>query len=227
MIVHPGALNEAMEARTAGRNDEADTIVDKYIPHWCGTLLRLAGVKITVTGRENIPEGQPCLFAANHRSYFDIPVVLTSLDRPHGILAKAETDKIPYIRKWMRALDCVFVRRDDVKDSLKAFTEVVKRLKNGRSFVIFPEGTRYKGNEGEIGEFKNGTLRMAVKAGVPIVPIAISGTRACMEGNHMLVTPSEVTVRILEPVSTDGLDKEAQKQLTAELENRIREALNA
>ena len=68
-------------------------------------------------GLENIPKDRPCVFVGNHRSYYDIPLLLASLDKPHGILAKEELEKIPLLNRWMKLLGCVFVQRDDVRAS--------------------------------------------------------------------------------------------------------------
>lgn len=121
---------------------------------------------MTVEGQENIPAG-PCVFVGNHRSYYDIPILLTALDAPHGILAKEELEKIPLLNRWMKLLGCVFVKRDDIRASVKALNDATAIVESGRSFVIFPEGTRYKGEEGGAGEFKAGAFRIAIKTGCP------------------------------------------------------------
>ena len=120
---------------------------------------------MTVEGRENIPAG-PCVFVGNHRSYYDIPILLTALDAPHGILAKEELEKIPLLNRWMKLLGCVFVKRDDIRASVKALNDATAIVESGRSFVIFPEGTRYKGEE-------------AARASSKPVPSALPSRRGC------------------------------------------------
>ena len=80
----------------------------------------MTGVTLTVEGLENIPKEGPCVFVGNHRSYYDIPLLLASLDKPHGILAKEELEKIPLLNRWMKLLGCVFVQRDDLRASVRA-----------------------------------------------------------------------------------------------------------
>ena len=130
-----------------------EQIVKDNIPRWSRGILRVTGARMTVEGQKNIPAG-PCVFVGNHRSYYDIPILLTALDAPHGILAKEELEKIPLLNRWMKLLGCVFVKRDDIRASVKALNDATAIVESGRSFVIFPEGTRYKGEEGGAGEFK-------------------------------------------------------------------------
>ena len=161
----------------------------------------------------SIPKDTACVFVGNHRSYYDIPILLTALDAPHGILAKEELEKIPLLNRWMKLLGCVFVKRDDIRASVKALNDATAIVESGRSFVIFPEGTRYKGEEGGAGEFKAGAFRIAIKTGVPVVPVAISGARGLFEGHGLRATPGDIRVRILPAIQTAGMSKAEQKQL--------------
>ena len=162
MIVHYATLRRAERALAAGDLDTVEQIVKANIPRWSRGILHVTGARMTVEGQKNIPAG-PCVFVGNHRSYYDIPILLTALDAPHGILAKEELEKIPLLNRWMKLLGCVFVKRDDIRASVKALNDATAIVESGRSFVIFPEGTRYKGEEGGAGEFKAGAFRIAVK----------------------------------------------------------------
>ena len=175
--------------------------------------------------RQNIPKGVACVFVANHRSYYDIPLMLTCLDGPHALVSKAEVEKIPLVRGWMKLLHCVYVNRGDARASLRALNQAAEEVKQGRSVSIFPEGTRYKGEEGGIGEFKGGAFRIATKTGAPVVPVAISHSRDVMENNHMLMHPAKVTVRILPAIQVAELDKETKKALPELVQEQIRLAL--
>ena len=213
MIVHYGTLRRGERALAAGDMDTVEQIVRKHIPRWCQGILNVTGARMTVEGRENIPAEGPCVFVGNHRSYFDIPILLLALDAPHGILAKEELEKIPLLNRWMKLLGCVFVKRDDIRASVRALNDATAIVESGRSFVIFPEGTRYKGEEGGAGEFKAGAFRIAVKTGAPVVPVAITGARGLFEGHGLRATPGSVRVRILPPIRTEGMSKAEQKQL--------------
>lgn len=225
MVVHLPALRRGERALSAGDTDEVRRLVNEHIPRWCSTLMKIGGVTMEVQGRENIPTDRPCVFVANHRSYFDIPVMLTALDAPHGILAKQEIDKIPLVRSWMRLLGCVFVVRDSVTESMRALNTATDTVKKGQSFVIFPEGTRYKGEEGGIGEFKGGAFRIATKTGAPVVPVVIHHSRDAFENHRNVVTPAHIVVEILPPIDTSALDRPAQKALPATVQQVIEEKL--
>lgn len=213
MILHYGALRKGEKALAAGDTATVEQLVNQHIPHWSRTILRITGVDLTVEGLENIPQNGPCVFVCNHRSYYDIPLLLAGLEAPHGILAKEEIAKIPLINRWMKLLGCVFVQRDDVRASVRALNETTAIVEGGKSFVIFPEGTRYKGEEGGAGEFKNGAFRIAVKTGTPVVPVAMSGARSLFEANGNRCVPGTVHIRILQPIQTAGMSKSEQKQL--------------
>ena len=213
MIVHYGTLRRGERALAAGDTETVEQLVDRHIPRWSRGILKVTGVTLTVEGLENIPKEGPCVFVGNHRSYYDIPLLLASLDKPHGILAKEELEKIPLLNRWMKLLGCVFVQRDDLRASVRALNDATAIVESGRSFVIFPEGTRYKGEEGGAGEFKAGAFRIAIKTGVPVVPVAISGARGLFEGHGLRATPGDIRVRILPAIQTAGMSKAEQKQL--------------
>lgn len=213
MIVHYGVLRRAERALAVGDTETVRRIVETHIPHWSRTILKITGAQLTVEGLENIPVGTPCVFVCNHRSYYDIPLLLAGLDKPYGILAKEELEKIPLLNRWMKLLGCVFVQRDDVRASVRALNDATAIVEGGHSFVIFPEGTRYKGEEGGAGEFKQGAFRIAVKTGAPVVPVAIHGARALFEEHHNRTTPGAVRIRVLPPIQTDSMSRAEQKQL--------------
>ena len=213
MIVHYSVLCKAERALAAGDTETVRQLVKKHIPHWSKGILNVTGVRLSVEGLDNIPKDGPCVFVANHRSYYDIPLLLASLDEPYGILAKEELGKIPLLNRWMKLLGCVFVQRDDVRASVRALNDATAIVESGRSFIIFPEGNRYKGEEGGAGEFKAGAFRIAVKTGAPVVPVAISGARGLFEAHGNRATPGTVHVRVLPPIQTADMSRAEQKQL--------------
>ena len=193
MIVHYGTLRRAERALAAGDLATVQQLVDRHIPRWSRGILKVTGVTLTVEGLENIPKEGPCVFVGNHRSYYDIPLLLASLDKPHGILAKEELEKIPLLNRWMKLLGCVFVQRDDLRASVRAL--------NDATAIV------------ESGECKNGAFRIAVKTGAPVVPVAITGARALFENNGNRCHPGRVHICILPPIRTAGMSKAEQKQL--------------
>ena len=221
MIVHYGTLRRGERALAAGDTETVEQLVDRHIPRWSRGILKVTGVTLTVEGLENIPKEGPCVFVGNHRSYYDIPLLLASLDKPYGILAKEELEKIPLLSRWMKLLGCVFVQRDDVRASVRALNDATAIVESGRSFIIFPEGTRYKGEEGGAGEFKAGAFRIAVKTETPVVPVAISGARGLFEAHGNRTTPGTVRIRVLPPIQTAGMSRAEQKELPAAVRQTI------
>ena len=221
MIVHYGVLRKAERAQAAGDAETVRRLVEQHIPHWSRGILNVTGVRLSVEGLDNIPKEGPCVFVANHRSYYDIPLLLASLDKPYGILAKEELEKIPLLSRWMKLLGCVFVQRDDVRASVRALNDATAIVESGRSFIIFPEGTRYKGEEGGAGEFKAGAFRIAVTTETPVVPVAISGARGLFEAHGNRTTPGTVRIRVLPPIQTAGMSRAEQKELPAAVRQTI------
>ncbi|MEG1773821.1 MAG: lysophospholipid acyltransferase family protein, partial [Oscillospiraceae bacterium] len=106
-------MHQAQKHEAQGDRLGQDELVQSVVGDWMRALLGLAGVRITVTGKENIPVGEPVVFVANHQGYFDIPLLLTQLDCPHPLVAKTELQRLPLIRGWMRLLRCVFLEREN------------------------------------------------------------------------------------------------------------------
>ncbi len=185
------------------------------------TVKGVAGFKVEATGKENIPDG-PALYVGNHQGLFDIVIALEQFGKLIPFLAKIEAKKIPLIGSWMKILDCVFIDRNSLRTSLESIKECEERLKSGKSMIIFPEGTRSRKHE--MGEFKSGAFRCAIKAGVPIVPFVIDGTYHAWEEQKKIV-PTTATLKILPPIETSRIEKERTKHISEEIENEIKKAL--
>ena len=189
-----------------GKIKERDIFVNSIASKWAKDLLKLAGAKVTVIGAENVPLDRAVLFVSNHQGSFDIPILLGCIDKPKAFIAKVEMLKMPIICTWMKQMNCVFLDRHDLRQSLQVMNEAAEYLKKGYSMAVFPEGTRSKGKT--IGEFKAGSLRIAKKANVPIVPVTIKGSFKLMEQNGFIIKPAEVEIVISEPIETFDLTKE-------------------
>lgn len=204
IVIVPSYLKVNSLAK-AGKIKERDKLVQAIAAKWAKRLLNCAGAKVKVIGAENIPADRAVLFVSNHQGNFDIPILLGCVAKPKAFIAKAELLKIPFIAQWMQQMNCLFMDRHDMRQSLRVMNEAVELLKQGYSMVIFPEGTRSKGNP--MGEFKAGGLRIAVKANVPIVPVTIKGSYKLMEQNGFIIKPGQVELVISEPIETAGLTK--------------------
>lgn len=219
LIILLPPLWRAERMKRGGDAEGCRKIVNKYVTLWMGTLMRIAGCRVEVTGLEHVPKDRAVVFTPNHQGDYDIPIMLTVLDRPHPFVAKMEADKIPLVRSWMRLFDCVFLDRKDTRQALGALREAGELLRRGESVIVFPEGTRSRCDT--LGEFKSGAFRMAIKTGAPVVPVVIDGSYRIMEANHNLMKPGTVRVTFLPPVETAGLDRAAQKALPEEVRQRI------
>lgn len=200
-----------------GNIEKSNELTKKYITIWANSLLKLAGVKVNVHGIENLPKDRTVLFVGNHQGNFDIPIYICSIPTLFGFISKIEVEKIPLIIGWMNAMHCVFMDRSSVRKSSEAIIKGIKNLKAGHSIVIFPEGTRSKGDK--MSEFKAGSFKLATKAKCPIVPITINGSYKIMEhGEGRWFKKGTVDFYIHPLVEVDGLSKEEQDQLPARVQ---------
>ncbi|HEV2247955.1 MAG TPA: lysophospholipid acyltransferase family protein, partial [Terriglobia bacterium] len=163
--------------------------------------LRLAGVRIIVTGREKIPMGKAVVFMANHQSNCDPPAVAAVLP-PVLVMAKKEFFRVPILGMGMRMRGFVPVDRTSRERAFQAVDEAVASLKAGHSFLVFPEGTR--STTGRLQRFKRGVFVMAIKAGVPIVPISVSGANKIMHRGGFRIHPGPVRITFHDPIPTSA-----------------------
>ncbi len=221
MVCTVPMLWKVRKLRKEGKTEEHDRIVLAMVDRWANRLMKLAGATVEVTGKENIPEG-PVVFAANHQGYADIPLLLTQLDKPHPIIAKKELEKVPLMSDWMKELNCIFIDRENARQAMDSLKRANELLSEGYSVCIFPEGTRNKG--GEIKDFKGGTIRLATRAKVPIVPCCIEGTYNMLEANKgFTITPAKLQLHILPAIETADLSRDEIKELDERLRSIIKE----
>ena len=169
-------------------------------------------------GLELIPE-ETVLFVCNHEGNFDIPSLIAHIPKPFAFMSKVEVKKLPIIKDWMEAMNCVFVDRTNRRSSMRSITDMVSTLKAGHSMIIFPEGTRSKGTE--VQEFKSGCVRIAKEAKIPIVPIAIAGTSDIMENNQNKIKPAHVFITVLPAISIETIQELSSKELIAQVQQKI------
>ena len=191
-------------------------------------ILWVAGTKITVIGEENVPKDTPVLYIGNHRSYFDILLTYSRCPIRTGYVAKKEMEPIPLLSIWMRYLHCLFLDRTDIKAGMKTILDGIQKIKAGISVWIFPEGTRNINEDvTELLPFKEGSLKIAEKAGCPIVPVAITGTSEVFEKHIPFIRRSQVTIEFGEPFYAKELPLEERKHAGAYTRNKIIEMLKA
>jgi 1-acyl-sn-glycerol-3-phosphate acyltransferase len=198
--------------------EETDWVKNKTPRIWAKTLVNIVGGRVTVNGASNLPKGA-VVFVANHQGSFDIPVLIAFVPKPFGFISKIEVLKIPIVGGWMKVMNCVFMDRSSRAKSTQAINAGVEVLKAGHSLVIFPEGTRSKG--GPVQAFKAGSVRLAIDAEVPIVPIAIDGTADIMEKNKYFMKPADVTITILPPIPVEKIKSMESKELAEYVQSLI------
>ncbi len=205
-----------------GKVSERRDFTQKKGAAWSNRLLKNTGSSIVVEGREHIPPDGPVLIVSNHQSYFDIPLMVSLIPLPMGFVAKKELKKIPVIKHWMDLIECSYIDRKDIRQSLKAIQKAQKSLESGQSMVIFPEGTRSK--KREISAFKPGSLKLAQKAGVPILPVAIDGSWQIFEASNR-IKPSTVHVKIMPLISAEEVSAASTNDLMSRVFSDIRKEL--
>lgn len=208
-------------------NKEKMDVSSLRMVQWAlGTIGKICGVKLTVIGKENIPKNQAVLYVCNHRSYFDIILGYSIMPGLTGYISKDDLEKVPLLNIWMRRLYCLFLNRTDMKQGLKTILKAIEYIKQGVSICIFPEGTRNRGEEGSLLEFKEGSFKIAEKTGCPVIPIAISHTADVILNHMPKVTPCHVTIEYGEPIYPKELPKEQKRALGAMTKGRIQEMLD-
>jgi len=165
---------------------------------WGRIMLFLTSVKVEVHGQENVTYGRSQIFMSNHQSGFDIFVLLAYTPRYFAWIAKKELFRVPFFGPALRRLGAIEIDRKNVVRAMHSIDDAARIIREGKSVMTFPEGTRSK--DGHIQPFKKGVFHLALKSGVPIVPITIIGTREIMPKKSLRVTPGKVTLIIHEPV---------------------------
>jgi len=209
-------------------NQEKADLMQLRLIQWVFKVIHvLAGIKLTVIGEENVPTDEAVLYVSNHRSMADIVVTYARCPRLTGFVAKDVVNKVPALRAWMKRLHCEFLNRKDIKEGLKTILSCIDKVKNGISIFIFPEGTRNKNKENptDIGEFKDGSFKIASKTGCKIVPVAITGTNAIFEDHVPFIKSAKVIIQYGEPICFSDLEKEDQKHVGAYFQNKIQHML--
>ena len=182
----------------------------------------LAGTRIVVNGRENIPDGA-VLYTPNHRSIFDIIITYPLCKGQTGYVAKKETKKFPIFSWWMSLMNCQFLDRKDLRSGLKMINKCIELVKKGTSICIFPEGTRNKGTDPLL-EFHSGSFKIAEKTGCPVVPVCITNSNKVFEDQLPKIKRTTVYVEYLPAIDTANLTKEEKKELSDRIRGELETA---
>ena len=187
---------------------------------WARSLLFMGGVRVSVEGLEKIdPEGR-YVFVANHLSYIDTPVVFSRIPVQFRFLAKKGLFQIPFLGWHLTTAGHISVPREDPRGALRTLARTAELIESkGISALFFPEGGRSA--SGELQEFKDGAAYIAIKAQVPLVPLALIGPYAILPKGSGTLRPGRVKLRIGDPVPTAGMTLRARAAVTETLRARI------
>ncbi len=175
--------------------------VNFFTSNFSQLLLATSGVHLNVVGKENLTAQRPAVFIFNHRNQVD-PVIAGALVRDNWVgVGKKELQNDPIMGTLGKVLDGVFIDRDDPASAVETLHTVEERAKNGLSIVIAPEGTRL--DTTEVGPFKKGPFRIAMAAGIPIVPIVIRNAEIVASRNSTTINPGTVDIAVFPPIPVD------------------------
>lgn len=186
---------------------------------WSKTILKVCGVKVEMRGAENIREKVPCIYMANHCSYFDIFALLSALPVDFKFIVKQELMTIPVFGHAMRRAGYIGIEREDPRKALKSMQEAAERIRNGVSVLIFPEGTR--SDDGTLRPFKPGGFHLAIRSGCDIVPITIRGSHRIVPKGSWNIRKGVIHLTVGEAIPLLGRSRKNMGQLM----ERVREAM--
>jgi 1-acyl-sn-glycerol-3-phosphate acyltransferase len=187
---------------------------------WCRMVAWSIFARIHVHGSDRVKPGHAYVYMANHSSLIDIPALFAYLPYPFRIMAKRGLFFVPFMGWHLWAAGHFPIDRRDPRRTAKSLRAVIDGVRAGRSLAVFPEGTRTR--DGRLQEFKSGAFKIALKAGVPVVPVAIRGTFELLPPTSLAPVPGEIDVFIGEPIPTVGYEDDI-----AALMDRTKRAIQA
>jgi len=199
--------------------DRKGKVVHRYARLWGKVALLANRVKVKVAGIENLKREGPYIFMSNHQGYYDIFALLGHLPFQFKWLAKKELFSIPFFGWTMAAAGYIRIDREGTRKTVESMNEAAQKIHDGMSVVIFPEGSRSP--DGTIQSFKKGGFTLAIKSKVPIVPIAIAGSREIMPKDKLTTLSGEIWMRMDRPIETGNYALKDRESLM----EKVREAI--
>lgn len=186
---------------------------------WARTLCRMIGIRVRVTGAENLNPDATYIFVGNHTSQADIFSFQGYFPHNFRWIAKKELFRIPFFGPAMRRAGIVPIDRSHGREAMKSLNKAAERIAGGTSVLIFPEGTRSP--DGKLAPFKTGAIMLAIKAGVPVVPLGFIGAHDILPKGKLLAKSGEIIIRIGKPLPTSGYKPKDKQQLAEDLHNKV------
>lgn len=178
--------------------DRSGRMMHQVARWWGQALLHFGRITVQVEGLEHLVPGQTYIYAANHRSNFDIYLLLAFLPGPFAFIAKESLFRIPLFGQALHRMGCVPVNRENVQQAIRSLNRAAAKVKEGASLAIYPEGTR--ATIPELLPFKKGVFIMAMRGGQPVAPVALSGTRFIQPRGTIRVRPGPVKIVVSPPI---------------------------
>lgn len=188
---------------------------------WSRMILGTSGCKLRVEGLENVDLSHAYIYASNHQSAFDIPTLYVGLPVQFRIMAKKELFLYPFMGWHMKRSGQIAIERENARSSLKSLARASETVRSGTPLFVFPEGGRTP--DGTIKPFLSGAFYVAIRAGVPIVPMAIVGTYETLPMNSYVIRPHPIRLIVGKPISTEGMNPREMNVLAAQVQNQIEE----
>jgi len=191
---------------------------------WAPGLLGGAGARLQVEGLERVDWTQPLVLVCNHQSVIDACALFRAVPTPLRFVLKEEMTRVPFVGWYARRMGMVFIERGSARSSPQRLRDAVSLVRNGAQLCAFPEGTRSR--DGSVGPFKGGVLQVAIAAGVPVVPVAISGSGAVLPAAGFRVRPGVIRLRFGSPIATAGLAVEDRNVLARQARDAVIDLLH-
>ncbi len=189
--------------------------------YWAKIILWLFGIKVRARGTENIEPERRYVYISNHASMFDIPAVVTGIPDDIRFVLKKELTRIPIWGWALKYGHYIVIDRGKARDAIKSLEEAGMRMRQGASVILFAEGTRTR--DGKLQPFKRGAISLAVKAGIPVIPVTINNTFKILPKGSWHVKPTDIELVLEKPIPTDRFTgREGEQQLS----QLVREAVS-
>jgi 1-acyl-sn-glycerol-3-phosphate acyltransferase len=185
---------------------------------WAWLILRTTGVRLDVRGLEHLDPRSSYVFAANHQSIYDIPIVFWSLPLQLRIIAKASLGRFPFLGWHLQRTGHLLV--DRTNPGAGVLKKMARLVSGARSLIVFPEGTRSV--DGRVGRFKGGTFLLAIDADLPVVPLSIARSRFVMRKGRLMTCPGSVSLTVHPPIATTGVSREQARELAERVRAIVR-----
>ena len=163
-------------------------------------ILAISMVRVKASGLNNILD-EPAIYAANHASQLDIPILCTRVNRPMFFIAKIELKKVPILSQYIKVVGMILVDRKNRERAMASMRTAIQDIQGGKSIAAFPEGTRTK--TGELLPFKKGIFTISKEGRIPIVPIALIGSAKALASGSFFLRPASVELRVLPALNSE------------------------